>query len=307
MRSSWTPNGSLRAVGACLLILLAGRPARSADGEAEAVLRAAAQYLAAYEPAFSLIVAEEEYVQRLRVAPGGPVHATRILRSDVVFVRSPGAPLPWTLLRDAYEVDGAKVRDREARLEKILLQPSTDAVARAKALADESTRFNVGRGVRNFNVPTLVLAFFHPSVQPRFAFTRGKDTSIDGRTFAEIAFREVASPTLIRRPSPGGDVRATGRAWIDPHDGTVARTELTLETAEAGAFTSTSLETDYRALPALALWVPVEMRERWEVRLTGARGKSGGVEFVDGVATYRGFRKAVVETEDEAHLPDSRP
>jgi hypothetical protein len=249
-----------------------------------------------------MIVAEEEYVQRLRVAPGGPVRETRVLRSDVVFIRQPEAALPWGLLRDAFEVDGAKVRDRQARLEKLLLQASPDAIARARAVADESTRFNLGRGVRNYNVPTLVLTFLHPDVQPRFAFMRGRDVTIDGRGFAEIAFREQSVPTLIR--GPAGFVFAGGRVFVDPHDGTVARTELSLEVKDGGTLTMSTLDTVYRAMPSLALWVPVGMKERWDVTLTGARGRSGSVEFVDGEATYRGFRRAEVTTEETFRPPE---
>ena len=63
---------------------------------------------------------------------GGPVHETRVLRSDVVFIRSPGTALPWQLLRDVYEVDGAVVRDRQKRLETLLLGESSGP-ARARA------------------------------------------------------------------------------------------------------------------------------------------------------------------------------
>jgi hypothetical protein len=297
---------TIAVIISALAVAVAG-PLRAEDAPLEDVLQAVARYVAAYEPAFSLIVAEEEYVQRLRVAAGGPIHETRVLRSDVVFVRSPGAPLPWTLLRDVFAVDGAMVRDRQARLETLLVRASPDALVQARALADESTRYNLGRGVRNFNVPTLVLTFLHPSVQSRFTFARGKDVNIDGRTFAELSFQEVQRPTLIHRPPPGSDVPARGRVRIDLHEGTVAWTELQLETRDEGTESTTGLETTYRPMPALALWVPVEMRERWEVRVAGPRGRSGGVERVDGLATYRGFRRAQVKVDDEVHLPEVDP
>ena len=90
------------------------------------VLRRAGEYVVGYETGFALVVAEERYVQTRRVQKSGPVHETRVLRSDVVFIRSPGTALPWQLLRDVYEVDGAVVRDRQQRLETLLLGGSSD-------------------------------------------------------------------------------------------------------------------------------------------------------------------------------------
>ena len=174
-------------------------------------------------------------MQRLRASPGGPVQQTRRLGSDVAFVRAPGAALPWWLLRDVYEVDGRAVSDRQARLEKLLVEGPAAGLERARAIADEGARFNLGRSVRNFNVPTLVLAFLHPSLQPRFSFERKGTTTIEGRSFVEIAFRELAAPTVIRGPDSHPDVLAAGRVWIhDGRDGTVGRTELVLDLAGDG-------------------------------------------------------------------------
>ena len=261
-------------------------------------LRRAGEYVVAYEKGFALVVAEEHYVQSRRVQKSGPVHETRVLRSDVVFIRSPGTALPWQLLRDVYEVDGAAIRDRQKRLESLLLGGTPDGLSRARAIADEGARFNLGRGVRNYNVPTLVLTFLHPSVQPRFAFESRRTLTIDGRAFAEIAFSELRSPTLIRQGPGGPDVPASGRVFIDPANGTVARTELSLAVKGDGADSRSTLMTVYRAMPSLGLWVPVEMREIWDSQLSGSRGRSGPLEFVDGTATYGGFRRAEVDTQE---------
>lgn len=278
-------------------------PAAAAEPTLDGVLQKAGEYVIEYGRAFSLVVAEEQSVQRLRVQAGGPVHETRTLRSDVVFVLSPGTMLPWQLLRDVYEADGVAVRGRQQRLEALLVGGAPDRVARARAVADESARFNLGRGVRNYNVPTLVLTFLHPDLQPRFTFERRRNLTVDGRTFEEIGFSERASPTVIRNVATDRDVPVRGRVLVDPANGTVARTELAIEVTGDGVVTSSQLETTYRALPSLAMWVPVEMQERLESRLTGSRGRSGPVEFVEGVATYRAFRRAVVETQEEVKPP----
>lgn len=294
-------------VVACLLALpalAAPAPATAAERSLAELLQAAGEYVLGYERAFALVVAEEVYVQRLRATPGGPVQQTRHLASDVAFVRAQGTAIPWWLLRDVYEVDGRPVRDRQARLEKLLVGGPADGLARARAIADEGARFNLGRGFRNFNVPTLVLAFLHPSVQPRFAFQRKGTAAIEGRSFVEITFRELARPTVIRGPESAPDALAAGRVWIhDGGDGTVGRTELVLDQAGDGTSTRATLATEYRPYQALALWVPTEMRDRFQTDLVGSRGRSGTVECVDGLAAYSGFRQAGVSTQEELREP----
>ncbi|HYN01685.1 MAG TPA: hypothetical protein VE359_04510, partial [Vicinamibacteria bacterium] len=286
----------------------AGRRARAAEPSLVELLTSAGEYVLSYEDAFRVVVAEEVYVQRRRASPNGPVQDTRRLSSDVVFVRAPGTALPWWLLRDVYEVDGRALRDRQARLEKLLVGGAADGLERARAIADEGARFNLGVGFRNFNVPTLVLAFLHPAVQPRFSFERKATATIEGRSFVEIAFRELAAPTVIRGPDSQPDVLAAGRVWIhDGRDGTVGRTELVLELPGDGAMTRALLTTEYRPYRPLALWVPAEMRDRLQTELVGARGRSGSVEVVEGLAAYSGFRQAGVTMQEEFRVPEPEP
>jgi hypothetical protein len=282
----------------------ASREAAAAGPGLVELLQSAGRYVAAYEDAFRVVVAEETYVQRLRATPSGPVRQTRHLLSDVAFVRAPGTALPWWLLRDVYEADGSPVRDREARLEKLLVG-GPDGLPRARAIADEGARFNLGRGYRNFNVPVLVLAFLHPGVQPRFSFERKRNTTIEGRSFVEIAFRELSAPTVVRGPDAHPDLLASGRVWIhDGGDGTVGRTELALQLSRDGVATRATLTTEYRPYRALALWVPVEMRDRTQIELAGSRGRSGVIEVVEGLAAYSAFRQAGVSTQEEIRVPE---
>lgn len=302
-----------RAAGtiiSCALALLPCAIGQATVAEPSLVdlLRGAGEYVLGYEDAFRVVVAEEVYVQRLRASPGGPVQYIRRLCSDVAFVRAPGTPLPWWLLRDVYDVDGRAIRDRQARLEKVLIANPATGLERARAIADEGARFNVGRSVRNFNVPTLVLAFLHPSLQPRFSFEWKDRTTIEGRSFVEIAFRELHAPTVIRGPEAHPQVLAAGRVWIHAGtDGTVGRTELVLDLPGDAVRTRATLTTEYRPNPALGLWVPVEMRDRLQSELVGTRGRSGSVELVEGLAAYSSFRKAGVSTQEEFRVPEPEP
>jgi hypothetical protein len=302
------PRAAATILGALPLLTLSAAAAPAAERSLVEVLGHAGDYARAYEEAFRVVVAQEVYVQRLRGAPGGPVQETRRLVSDVALVRVHGTGLPWWLLRDVYEVDGRAVRDRQARLERLLIAGPPDGLARARAIADEGARYNLGRAVRNFNVPTLVLAFLHPALQPRFAFEWKGTAEIEGRRFVQLAFRELASPTVVRGPAEQPDVFASGRVFVhDGDDGVVGRTELVLDHAGKGATTRATLTTEYRPYPSLAMWVPVEMRDRLQTEIVGARSRSGSVELIEGLAAYSDFLRAGVTTQEEFRVPGEQP
>jgi VWFA-related protein len=284
---------------------------RPVDPELTALLAKAGRYVVEYESAFRNIVAEEEYVQR---TPGletdGPDRRTT--RADLVFVRLAG-PIPWASFRDVYEVDGKAVREHTSRLERLFTERAASALERADAILAESTRYNIGVE-RTVNLPTLPLLFLHPRNQPRFAFERRGRRMEPGRP-VEVSFREVARPTFIRnrKPGPDGDrddpsldLPADGRFWINPTHGTVVRSEVRLRTGWSDA--EATLTTRFRPEPSLAMWVPEEMKERYEVRAsrgTGAfsYGLRGGGGVLEAVARYSHMRRFEVTTEETVRLP----
>jgi len=218
-----------------------------------------------------------------------------------VFVRL-GGEVPWGTFRDVFEVDGQKVRDREARLESLFSAFSPASVPqRARLILNESARYNIGPAVRNVNFPTLSLLFLHPRNQNRFAWKRGGTRRFGTAEGLEVGFEEVARPTLVDQDGQG-DLPAKGRFWIDPARGTVLRseTEFRFEPARARAYVATQ----YRAEPRLAMWVPSAMRAE-DADLPGApmpvfRSPS------EATARYSRFRKFTVTVEDEtATLPET--
>ena len=116
------------------------------------------------------MVSEERYEQTIRRAPGanttsvqrgasGPVQT--VLVSDFLLVQVPGEG--WLPFRDVFERDGKKVRDREERLAKLFLKGgSRTPFDQARAIMNESARYNIGNVERNINMPTLVLPFLTP-------------------------------------------------------------------------------------------------------------------------------------------------
>jgi hypothetical protein len=101
-----------------------------------------------------------------------------------------------------------------------------------------------------------------------------------------------------------GDLPAKGRFWIDPARGTVLRseTEFRFEPARARAWVATQ----YEAEPKLAMWVPSEMREKYD----DLPGTPMPVFHSPSEATarYSSFRKFTVTIEDvTATVPPDTP
>jgi hypothetical protein len=104
--------------------------------------------------------------------------------------------------------------------------------------------------------------------------------------------RSVPGSSVQAVVGRGGDLPAEGRFWIDSR-GTVVRSEVRFKFDVGGTAT---IATTYRAEPRLAMWVPAEMKEKYE----GGGFGSG----TDAVARYSRFRKFEVTTEEKARLPE---
>jgi len=252
-------------------------------------------YVGDFYRRFGSIVAEERYEQTIRRSPGsigtgttlqrgggGPVSTTLV--SDFLLVQVPGEG--WLPFRDVFERDGQPVRDREERLAKIFLSGSRASLDQARAIMNESARYNIGNVQRNINVPTLALTFLTDDQRTHFTFKLGKPDD-DG---AVIDFRETARPTYVRTTNDR-DLPVNGRLWVDEQTGTIRRTELhAVDTDVEAHITVTYLQDQ-----GLGVWVPARMEERYK------RGRDP-LE-VRGIATYSRFRRFEVKTSENIDEP----
>jgi hypothetical protein len=247
-------------------------------------------YLEDYEQRLSLVVAEERYHQSFDlIGPSGQVrvdvqaavlpigHHERLLRSDYVLTRAPDKEA-WVGYRDTFEVDGKPIRDREDRLQRLLM---TGGAASAARIADESSRFNLGNAVvtRNINVPTLVLEMLHPRNQARFSFNKAGEEMIAGVRTWRLEFKERQRPTFIRDQNRR-DRPTHGSIWVDPDTGAVWRTTLTWDSAPKGTIIVT-----YGRVPNIDALVPLTMTERYspgEATLTGDAAYTNYRQFQTG-------------------------
>lgn len=94
------------------------------------------------------------------------------------------------------------------------------------------------------------------------------------------------------------DLPAQGRFWVHAARAAVVRSEVEFA---FGAEAEARVTTDYRPEPALAMWVPAEMREHF-ADIPRAKVKTFPVPF-KGVARYGRFRRFTVATEEQVALP----
>jgi hypothetical protein len=288
------------AVGGVLVAIALGGATAEADEAAETpldvILKRAGEYVLRYGESFRNLTAEEKYKQwETGPAIYGHRRRVRMLRSDIVFVRTPGA-LPWASFRDVFEVDGRPTREREQRLQRLLVAPTESSRAQMKAILDENSRYNLHQdeAYRNVNVPTLGLLFLLPENQKRLSFTLAPK---DGRTIAgfltvAVRFEESSQPTLVRNQDDQ-DMPARGSFWIDPVRGAVLRTEIDL----SGSY---FVATQYRRETGLDVFVPDTMRERCRLATyrdpVTLRDRPRGIA---GHARYSKYRRFQVTSEWE--------
>jgi hypothetical protein len=266
----------------------------------DVVLARAGTYVVEFQRSLSGIVAEEHYRQDVRIPTTmgsasrlGPAVTHRELRSDLLLVKPVGSDR-WMQFRDVFEVDDKPVRDRSERLMDLFVAPSSATASQAERIVNESTRFNIGNVERTVNVPVFALMILDPANQSRFAFKRvdrrnpqlGRPAGSASDTAWVLDYKEVEPQTMIRTTN-GRDLPARGRFWIEPDTGRIVASELIAEdTAIMG-----TIDVQYQIDPSIGLVVPLEMRERYDIRRGGSR--------VDGVATYSRFRQFQVKVDEK--------
>src|SRR3989449_4411490 len=274
------------AVCAALAIAAQQHPPPTID----ALLQRAASYVSDFEARFSNVVAEEHYVQWVRSSArsmSGMRH--RDLKSDFLYVKVPGDDM-WIPFRDVFEVDGKPVRDRQERLTALFLQPPAVAIDRAKQIANESARYNLGDVLRTINVPVLALEVLRPQNQHRFTFSHLQQDRRTGPDVWSIEYHEHDRPTIVRGEG-GRSLPSEGRVWIEASTGRVVRTELIVDETQVRA----TITTLYRPDAGFGFYLPVEMQEQY----TGTRGSA----TIVGTATYSKFRRFNVEVQEKIGTP----
>ena len=258
------------------------------------VLSSGMRYAMNYEQRFALLAADELYVQELMRPPnpgdnlsrsnpgggmraGGPMNIQNI-KSDFVLVQLGMDGEGWMPFRDAFEVKGKKLRDRDERLVKLFTGNDKNAFDKAARFNEASTKHHLGNVARTINIPTLGMMLLHPRVNERFEFTDGGEESIAGRVLRKALYREMARPTLIKT-TRGRDLALTGTIWIEPFTGAVVKSEMNA----ADPAVRCQVTVTFRRDDGLEMWVPDRMEEYYKAALA--------VADILATATYTNVRK----------------
>jgi hypothetical protein len=258
------------------------------------VLSSAMRYVMNYEQQFALMVSEEHYLQELqrppnpgdnlsRANPGGGMRAggamnVQTIKSDFLLVQLGMDGEGWMPFRDAFEVKGKKLRNRDERMLKLFLDNDKQAFEKAARFNEASTKHHLGNVARTINIPTLGMMLLHPRVNERFEFTDGGEETINGRVLRKALYREAARPTLIKT-TRGRDLALTGTIWIDPFSGAVVKSEMNAADPAVRA----QVVVTFRRDDALEMWVPDRMEEYYKAALA--------VDDILATATYTNVRK----------------
>lgn len=232
------------------------------------------------------IVARERYVQTIRATDGrlrldtdrldGEMLEARRLESSLLLVHDPATP--WQLHRDVFAVDGRPVSDRQDRLTTLFSRPPGDRAAQLRQITEESARYNLGRFIRNINIPTFPLIVVHPTRRDHFRFRDRGTSSIEAAPARLLSFEERTRPRIIRGTS-GYDVVLAGTLAVDESSG-----ELVHATIEPRIHDlRVRLDVQFRRVAGVPLRVPVRLVERY--------WRKGDETYVGGEATYDDFRR----------------
>jgi hypothetical protein len=258
------------------------------------VLSSAMRYTMNYEQRFALLAAEEHYVQELQRPPnpgsnlsrsnpgggmqGGGAISQQSIKSDFLLVQLGGDGEGWMPFRDAFEVKGRKLRERDDRLLKLFTSNDKGRFDKAAQFTNDSAKHNLGNVARTINIPMLAMMFLHPRVNERFEFVDGGEENIGGRIVRKAIYKEVARPTLIKT-TRGRDLALTGFIWIDPLTGTVVKTEMNA----ADPVVRCQVIVTFRRDEGLDLWVPDRMEEYYKAY--------SGLDDILATATYTNVRR----------------
>ena len=196
--------------GLVALCLALGSPGTTVAGADEpslkTVLGRAAAYATDYHQRFTVLVAEEHYVQRVgpERTPSDPprqgVDRERTLKSDYILVSDFAGTNTWLGVREVLEMDGEEVNTDRERLRALLDDTSRPVASRLRALADLQANYNLGDLYRTINVPTLPLVFLLPDRQPRFRFKHTGTATFHDTPVWIVSYEEKDRPTIIKTP-----------------------------------------------------------------------------------------------------------
>ena len=259
-----------------LMSVAASVPAGAQPTPTALVRERVAAYVQQFVDGLTNVVAEERYVQQFRLATD-----RRRLRSDFLLVKYPGEERRYQTFRDVLEVDGRPVRNQQARITQLFLEPFASAVKRAGEIEAASSSQSLRRG--RLVDPLQAISYLQSFYQPQFEFSVALADRRSGAGVIELSFTQIT-------PAGVSLIPLRGKALVVEQTGRVVKTELTAGSGSNVRVTTT----EFGFNPALRIDVPARLRDEMPV--------SSNDEFM-GTAEYSNFRRFQVRAEQEIDVP----
>lgn len=272
----------MRAILPAILVvvtLCAGALGHAQDAGVADLVSRTSHYVEEYQKQLSAVVCEERQTQRI-IKSDGKTGKKRELVSDLLMVRTGDATQTF---RDVITVDAKPVRNRQERLRKLFLGPPPGRQQQAKAIAQESARYNIGfdRGLDTLMLP---LAILEAKNTPGFRFER----IADGLTFDE--FQTPSMVGYIRR-GRRLDMHLHGGLTVESSTGRLSGARLV---ADNPLFVLT-VDVRYAEDAAAGLLVPIDSRE--DYRTPDSKDR------LEVSSTYSNFRRFQVSVDEHVEVP----
>lgn len=286
---------TVRLLAACLVIALSGSVLRAQSPEPtlSELLDCTAGYVSKFVSEFSNVVAVEDFRQDWQAGE------RRRLTSDFLLVRYPGAESTWLAFRDVTAVNGRAVRDQQQRVTQLFLEPFANAVRRAEEITREGSRHSLVE-LGPLSSPLVILAWLQPFYRPEFRFSLGDAETRDGVRLRAIELEQVVPPPI--NPALARVIPIRGVAWVEEATGRVVKTEV-----RQGLAPNTSLITvTFKRDAGLGIDVPAQMRDSRTRRGAGRAVITAAGDMFTGIATYSGFRRFQVRTDEDIDSPPTQ-
>jgi hypothetical protein len=266
----------MRFAAAASGILVASSLVSAQQPAVDDVLAAGRKYVAGYLEQISGTLLEERYT--LVDSSSGRMDVPTRISSDLYLMSINGSS---GSLRDAFSINGAKIREAQARVDTLLAEPTAAKWEQARAWERESHKYFMAEIVLHLNDPLTVLNFMTPPEPQRFTYSLDGRKKMDGAEVVGLRFEEKQGDTIKYVLGTRYNAYVSGKFWLEPATGVIHQTELYAESKyETGRTVVT-----YKFDKALNIWLPSKSVETYQERADGS-----GITGMGAGGTGRSFR-----------------
>jgi hypothetical protein len=227
------------------------------DPALDAVLAAGRAYVDGYKTRLMAVVLDERYT--VIDASTGQMGVPTRVSSDLVLINNAGVPMA---LRDAYAINGAKIREPEPRIVALLGNPTPENADLVRAYTREAQRYFMAEIVVRMNDPLMALRFMSPEDPSKFTYAIDGRKKMDGVDVVGLRFQENRGEHTKYVLGTRGNAAVAGRFWLEPATGVIHQTEFYVESkAETGRMVVT-----YAHAKGIDMWVPSKSVETYQER-----------------------------------------